>query len=183
MKHIVLTLALAGLPFAAQAQGFDALTRPGVVGLMRHALAPGTGDPASFDLTDCSTQRQLSDRGREQARRTGAALRDAGVVFDAVWTSQWCRAHETATLLDVGTVTEVPALNSHFAGQGDRDAQTAEIQAKLAALPEGTRVLLVSHQVNISALTGSPTSSGEFIAAMRDANGKLTPLQSYLIAP
>jgi phosphohistidine phosphatase SixA len=183
MKHLILTLGLVLIPFTVQAQDYDTLTRPGVVGLMRHALAPGTGDPVSFDLSDCSTQRQLGDRGRDQARRTGAALRQAGVTFDEVWTSQWCRARDTATLLDVGPVTEVPALNSHFAGQGDRIAQTGEMQAKLAALPAGTRVLLVSHQVNISALTGSPTSSGEIIAATRDADGKLTPVDSYLIAP
>ena len=93
---------------------------------MRHALAPGTGDPAGFALGDCSTQRNLDDRGRAQARRTGQALREAGVTFDHVWTSQWCRARDTAELLDMGEVVEKPPLNSFFAGQGDRARQTAE---------------------------------------------------------
>ena len=183
MKHILLVMIAMLMPIAAASQDFDALKRSGVVGLMRHALAPGTGDPAGFDLADCATQRTLDDRGRDQARRTGAALRAAGVIFDEVWTSQWCRAKNTAKLLDVGPVIEVPALNSHFAGQGDRVGQTRDMRAKLSSLPEGTRVLLVSHQVNISALTGSGTSSGEIIAARRDEEGQLEVLDSYLIAP
>ena len=183
MKHILAMIFAVLLPMAAAAQDYNALKQSDVVGLMRHALAPGTGDPAGFDLADCATQRTLDDRGRDQARRTGAALRAAGVTFDEVWTSQWCRARNTAKLLDVGPVIEVPALNSHFAGQGDREAQTREMRQKLSALPAGKRVLLVSHQVNISALTGGGTSSGEIIAARRDADGQLEILDRYLIAP
>ena len=66
----------------ATAQPVEELTRPGVVALVRHALAPGTGGPAEFDLGDCTTQRNLDARGRAQA------LRAAGVRFDAVWTSR-----------------------------------------------------------------------------------------------
>lgn len=183
MRHlaaILIAILLAGLVLA---QDFSALKQPGVVGLMRHALAPGTGDPANFDLADCSTQRVLNDRGRDQARRTGAALRAAGVTFDEVWTSQWCRSRDTALLLEVGPVIEVPALNSHFAGQGDRDGQTREMRERLAALPEGMRVLLVTHQVNITALTDAFTTSGEIVAARRDGDGNLEVLGSSLIAP
>lgn len=183
MRHFATILIAILLPGFVLAQDFATLKQPGVVGLMRHALAPGTGDPADFDLSDCTTQRTLSDKGRDQARRTGAALRVAGVTFDEVWTSQWCRARNTALLLEVGPVIEVPALNSHFAGQGDRDGQTREMRKRLADLAEGKRVLLVTHQVNISALTGTFTTSGEIVAARRDGDGSLAVLDSYLIAP
>ena len=183
MKHVFLALSLLILPSISAAEDFGALKGPGALGLMRHALAPGVGDPAGFDLADCATQRTLDDRGRDQARRTGDALRAAGITFDAVWTSQWCRARDTALLMEVGPVEEVPALNSHFAGQGDRAAQTRAVMQKLAELPEGTRVLLVTHQVNIRALTGSSTTSGEIIAARRTAAGGLEVLDSYLVAP
>ncbi len=182
LRSIVLLIALS-VPAAVLAQDAAKLDRPGMTALMRHALAPGTGDPAGFRLEDCGTQRGLDDRGRDQARRTGAALRAAGVVFDAIWTSQWCRARDTATLLGLGPVTEVPALNSHFAGRGDRAAQTAEVRKMLAALAPDARVLLVSHQVNIRALTGRGTRSGEVLAATRDANGVLTVTGSFTVAP
>ena len=142
MKNLFFVLVAALLPMAAEAQDYDALKSPDAVGLMRHALAPGIGDPDTFDLNDCTTQRTLDDRGRDQARRTGESLRAAGVTFDEVWTSQWCRSRNTALLLDVGPVIEVPALNSHFAGQGDRVAQTREMRELLAALPPGRRVLV-----------------------------------------
>lgn len=183
MRHLATAFLLAVLPALAAAEDYAPLKTDRAVGLMRHALAPGVGDPSGFDLSDCTTQRTLDDRGRAQARKTGAALRKAGVIFDEVWTSQWCRARNTALLLDVGPVIEVPALNSHFAGQGDRAAQTEEMRQKLAGLPMGKRVLLVTHQVNISALTGSSTTSGEIIAAARGDDGLLEILDRYVIAP
>lgn len=183
MRTLISLVFAVLLPLSAAAQEYQALTGSGSIGLMRHALAPGTGDPADFDLRDCATQRTLDERGRDQARRTGEALRASGVTFDEVWTSQWCRTRDTALLLDVGPVIEVPAPNSHFAGQGDREGQTREMREKLAALPEGRRVLLVTHQVNIFALTGQSTQSGEILAARREEAGQLRVIESYLIDP
>lgn len=94
---LVLGFCLA-MALPASANDWDALDQPGAVAIMRHALAPGTGDPADFELDDCSTQRILSDAGRDQARRIGAAFRERGITFDRVLTSQWCRTTETAEL-------------------------------------------------------------------------------------
>ncbi len=170
MRLISLILMLI-LPGAVAAQDWSLLKEPGTVALMRHALAPGVGDPANFDLEDCSTQRNLDDRGRDQARQIGTAMREAGVQFDAVWTSQWCRCVDTAELLDMGTPEEVPALNSHFAGQGDPEGQAAEVMARIADMPEDARLLLVTHQVNVSELSGTGTTSGEIIVTRRTDNG------------
>ncbi len=170
MRLISLILMLL-LPGAVVAQDWSLLKEPGTVALMRHALAPGVGDPANFELEDCSTQRNLDDRGRAQARQIGAAMRDAGVQFDAVWTSQWCRCTETAELLDMGTPEEFPALNSHFAGQGDPDDQAAAVMARIADMPAEARLLLVTHQVNVSELAGTGTTSGEIVVARRTGTG------------
>ena len=180
--RLVLAIWLAVVATPAATGPVERLMEPGVVALMRHALAPGTGDPTGFDPGDCSTQRNLDARGRAQARRTGAALRAAGVSFDAVWTSQWCRSRDTATLMDMGTVEEKPPLNSFFAGRGDRAAQTAATLDLVSDMPDGARLLLVTHQVNITALTGLGVASGEIIVTRRTGEG-LEPVGRYVIAP
>ena len=109
MTRLLLAVALlpafllSPLPTAADAR-FARLTGPGIVAILRHAFAPGTGDPATFALDDCATQRNLDAQGREQARKIGAAIRAAGATVDRVITSQWCRCRDTARFLDLGPV-------------------------------------------------------------------------------
>ena len=176
---VVCFWCLAGV---ASAGDLSQLKQPGVVALMRHALAPGTGDPSEFALGDCATQRNLDARGRDQARRTGQALRAAGVAFDQIWTSQWCRTRDTAHLLDLGAVTEQPALNSFYAGQGDARAQTDQTLEIIDMLPQDARLLITTHQVNITALTGLGLSSGEISIARRTPEG-LAVSGRFMIAP
>ncbi|WP_328734790.1 histidine phosphatase family protein [Falsiroseomonas selenitidurans] len=83
--------------------------------LFRHAVAPGVGDPAGMRLSDCSTQRNLDDTGRNQARLIGEAMRAAGIAVGAVLSSQWCRTMKTAELAFPGRVMAEPAFNSFFA--------------------------------------------------------------------
>jgi phosphohistidine phosphatase SixA len=180
--RILLAIWLALTAGLAAAQDLAALEEPGVVALMRHALAPGTGDPSGFVLGNCATQRNLDDRGRAQAARTGAALRAAGVTFDRVWTSRWCRARDTAALMQMGTPEEMPPLDSFFAGRGDGTAQTEAALDLIAALPKDTRLLIVTHQVNITALTGLGVGSGEIIVTRRGPAG-LVPVGRFVIAP
>lgn len=180
---IIFAAIIALLPLGAAAQDMSPLNAPGTVALMRHALAPGTGDPSGFRLDDCSTQRTLSDRGRDQARRIGQAIREAGIRFDHVWTSQWCRSRETAELLDLGPVSNQPALNSFFQDRSSSDAQRRDVLAALSRIPQDARILFVTHQVNISDLTGKFTRSGEIIIAERMLDGTLKPESSVLIAP
>ncbi len=143
--------------------------------LMRHAIAPGTGDPAAFRLGDCSTQRNLSEEGRAQARRIGDRLREAGVAIDVVLASQWCRSSETAELLGFGPVMAAPELNSFFADRGKGAAQTDALKARLAELDAaGRKAALVSHQVNITALTGIYPASGEIVVIALGEDGDVT---------
>jgi phosphohistidine phosphatase SixA len=170
LRFALLLIALAA-PASVDEAAWAALARPGAVAVMRHALAPGTGDPPDFTLDDCATQRNLDERGRAQARAIGAAMRERGIAVDRVMTSQWCRCRETAALLDIGAVEALPALNSFFAERSTRAAQTEATEAFLRGLPEGERVVLVTHQVNITALSGVYPSSGEIVVGRMGPDG------------
>jgi len=156
-------LILSTLPVSAAEDAWQIWKSDGVHALMRHAIAPGTGDPANFTLGDCSTQRNLNETGREQARNTGNVIRSKGIQISSVMTSQWCRCVDTARLLDVGPVAEEPALNSFFRDRSTEPTQTRKIKQLLAGLADGEKRLLVTHQVNITALTGIFPRSGEII--------------------
>lgn len=176
-------LALSAPAAASNDKGFERAKAPGAIVIMRHALAPGTGDPENFEIGDCGTQRNLDDRGRAQARAIGAAFRAEGVEFDAVLTSQWCRCRETAELLGLGEVEDLPALNSFFRKYARSEPQTEALKDFLGARPPGARIMLVTHQVNIRALTGRTTSSGEALVLQRDETGGVRVVGSILIDP
>lgn len=146
--------------------------------IMRHALAPGTGDPVNFDVNDCSTQRNLSESGRQQAIRTGERLRSLGLNTASVFSSAWCRCKETAELLNLGPVTVLPALNSFFEDRAKGPAQTQSLKNWLETERPDGPLLMVTHQVNISGLTGEFTTSGEIIVARLENDGSVTTLGS-----
>jgi hypothetical protein len=137
-----------------------ALRAGGVVLALRHALAPGTFDPPGFQLGQCSSQRNLGDEGRGQARRTGAWFARQGLRPRRVLSSQWCRCQETARLA-FGSAEDWPMLNS-LAREGPADAERrAALQQALAAVPAGAFEVWVTHQFNIRAMSGETTGSGD----------------------
>jgi 8-oxo-(d)GTP phosphatase len=179
LRHFFLwlLLLLAAYPAhpaspADETRLWRALSSGGHVVLMRHALAPGTGDPPNFRLGDCSTQRNLNPAGRAQAKRIGERFRAHGIATAQVFASQWCRTTETAQLLDLGSVEPLPALNSFFQ-QGDDGAQTQAMRQWLAKRDLSRPTVLVTHQVNITSLTGLYPSSGEMVVARLGAKGQL----------
>ena len=179
---LVAAFFLSPLPTAADAR-FARLSQPGIVAILRHAFAPGTGDPASFKLDDCATQRNLDARGREQARKIGAAIRAAGATVDRVVTSQWCRCRDTARFLDLGPVQDLPALNSFFRNRGRAGPQTAELRQFLLGPQPGKTVVLVTHQVNITALTGRIPASGEVFLLEIGRDSTISVVDEILIGP
>ena len=142
------------------------------VALMRHALAPGIGDPENFRLDDCSTQRNLSQAGRDQAVKIGARLKEAGIDSADVFTSQWCRCRETAGLLGFGPPAPLPALNSFFRDFERKEEQTEALSSWLGSQPLERPLILVTHQVNITAFSGIFPDSGEIVLIRRNANGR-----------
>lgn len=180
LKLTVLPLFLILLSFAqsvgvahADVEVWRKLKDGGHVALIRHALAPGTGDPTNFDVTKCETQRNLNDTGRDQARGIGERFRDNGISDAAVYSSQWCRCMETAELLGVGDVTPLPLINSFFQRYEKRAPQTEAAKAWIAAADLSRPTVLVTHQVNISALTDVYPASGEIIVVKRGEGGTL----------
>jgi broad specificity phosphatase PhoE len=163
-------------PLAADAVA-ERLGEPGAVLLIRHALAPGIGDPDGFRLDDCATQRNLNDEGRQQARAIGDWLRGRGIAQARVYSSQWCRCLETAALLDLGSVTELPALNSFFERRQDREPTVAALREFIASQPrDGVLLVLVTHQVTISAVSGTAADSGTGVLMARGERGRLEPI-------
>jgi broad specificity phosphatase PhoE len=171
-RRQTLVLAVGTATGLAQAQDPSAFWRQlregGCAVLMRHAQTEaGVGDPPGFKLGQCRTQRNLSDAGRAQARRTGEAFRREGITIASVRSSAWCRCTDTAQLA-FGVHTVWPALNSFFQGQGDADVQTREVLSAVAGLRQPSNWMLVTHQVNITALTGEFLAMGELFATRPD---------------
>lgn len=154
---------------------WDLLREGGCIVLMRHALTePGIGDPPGFRLGDCSTQRNLSAAGREQSRRVGRAFAAAGVSVAEVRSSAWCRCTETADLA-FGRHRLWQPLNSFFARDGGQ-AQTREAMQALSGWKKPDNLVLVTHQVNITALTGQSPSMGELFLSRPDGSERLPVL-------
>ena len=146
---------------------------------LRHALAPGFGDPPEFQINDCSTQRNLDQAGQRQAHFIGKYLRDHKIVFDTILSSQWCRCKQTADLLDMGSWEEFTGLNSFFQGHADRTDTLTKLQHKLDGMPADTLVLMVTHQVIINAITKiSPASGGLVVYNTRTKISKNVKLRN-----
>jgi phosphohistidine phosphatase SixA len=163
---LVLPMLLAGQACADEQAAWTAL-RGGAIVLFRHANAPGVGDPPGMRLGDCSTQRNLDEAGRAQARRIGESLRREQVLVGAVWSSQWCRVRETADLAALGPVRDMAAFNSFFAARHAEPAQTAAARALLLGWRERGSLVVFTHQTNISALSGEGAMSGEGVVLRR----------------
>lgn len=131
--------------------------------IMRHALAPGTGDPDDFELRDCGTQRNLSDRGRQQASAIGEKFRQAGIQNAQVYSSQWCRCLDTAAELNIGVTQELPFLNSFYGRRELEAAQMQNLKEWIKSIDTNNATVLVTHQVVITSLTGVFPASGEAV--------------------
>ena len=178
-SRLLLALALLSTPAAAAADEatWALLKGGGQVVIMRHAAtAQAASDALGPD--GCSSQRNLSDAGREDARRIGAAFRARGIVVKDVRASVWCRCMDTARLA-FGTATNWPALDSFFRDRSREAGQTREVRELVNGHREGTLVL-VTHQVNIIALTGLSPAEGEMLILTPRGDdftvaGRLTP--------
>jgi broad specificity phosphatase PhoE len=161
---------------------WEDLKQGGYVLLLRHAATvPGTGDPPGYNLRDCRTQRNLSDAGREQAKRWGEKINEHQIPISGVFTSQWCRTKDTATLA-FGRASEWPPLNSFFDQPQNEARQTTAVKRRIGSMMQsGKNVVLVTHGVNILALTALAPQAGEAVIAKVDGNGGLTVAGRLLV--
>ena len=149
---------------------------PNHFALIRHAHAPGTGDPLNFTLGDCTTQRNLDYFGRIQAKQIGELLKRNGVSFGDIFSSEWCRCKETAQLLNIGNVKTLPALNSFYQLPENKLKQIASLRNFIANQQLTKPIIFVTHFVNIGALTGIYPKSGNIVVVRREKNGMLSVL-------
>ncbi len=150
--------------------------------LMRHAYAPGVGDPAGYALDRCDTQRQLDAQGRAQAVRIGRWLVEQGVARARVYSSIWCRCRQTAELLALGPVEIEPSLASFFDQPGRAAASNRALQnfiaANLRARPTQP-LILVTHHVNIREFMGRDIGSGDMVLVRVDSQGRMLDYRLY----
>jgi len=172
---LIVLLLISLLPVSAIAAGKELVQqmRAGEAVLMiRHALAPGIGDPDDFKLDDCSTQRNLNEQGRAQAKAIGEWLRARGIQNVKLYSSQWCRCLETARLMDLGSVTPLPALNSFFDTLEDREPNLSALRTFIRDNTKpGELIIMVTHQVTMSGITDKWTDSGHGMLIRPDQAG------------
>lgn len=155
------------LPVRTEPVAWNALRAGGVAILLRHAATePGLGDPPGFRFDDCRTQRNLSAEGRAQAVRLGQALLERAVRVDAVLSSRWCRCLDTAQLaFPQHAVEPFEALDSFFDDRAAEARRTRAALARIAAIRAPANAVLVTHHVNILALTSEAVGAGEMVVA------------------
>jgi len=164
--------AAADIAGAGEAEAWSALRAGRHVALMRHADAPGGfGDPADFKLDDCATQRNLSAKGRADARGIGARLRSEGIAVDRILSSPWCRCIDTAKLLELGPVEAEPTFGNVVVLRDQRDSLTAGGRAVIDQWTGSGILLVVTHGANIQALTGISPASGEIVVVRGGSGG------------
>ena len=143
--------------------------------LMRHADAPGYGDPAGYVISQCSTQRNLGDYGKKQAKAIGTWLSSQGIQKADVFSSPWCRCLDTANLLNKGPIKIEPSLGSFFDNMSLEKRQTKELEAFIKselAKPSKAPLILVTHHVNIQAYTGKVVGVGDMVLVRVNKNGE-----------
>jgi phosphohistidine phosphatase SixA len=164
MRVLIVLAILCAAPAAAAddpAALWALLREGGRVALVRHAATSGgVGDPPGFRLGDCATQRNLTDKGRSEARRLGERFRAEGVAVGKVMSSQWCRCRETAALMELGPIEPAATLNNAFALRDRVDELTAGARAVVAAWSGPGTLVMVTHGANILPLTGVRPDEG-----------------------
>jgi phosphohistidine phosphatase SixA len=176
---ILLSCLLSQNAYANELAIWDRLqgTNPkGYVLLLRHTIAPGVGDPENFKLNDCTTQRNLSSVGRQDAKAVGDWLKRRDIKITRVESSRWCRAKETAQLLGIGKVRLNANLDSLFESKDPAKAiQTVRVKRQIVDWRDKSGLLvLVGHFINIGAVTGVGVDSGEGVLVKADSKGKIT---------
>jgi len=166
---IALVLAGGTVDAADDTAAWAALRGDGHVALIRHASAPGpAGDPADYKLDDCTTQRNLSEQGRTEARALGDRFRTQQVKVGKIVSSQWCRCRQTAELMNIGPIEDAPTFNNAFVLNTRRDELTASARALIGAWRGPGTLVVVTHGENIQFLLGLRPREGEVIVVTLD---------------
>jgi broad specificity phosphatase PhoE len=183
---LVVAALLAGACTSAlgnDAAAWDALRKDGAVALVRHGDAPGVGDPEGWKLDDCTTQRNLDDAGRAQARALGAKLKAERIPVRKVLASPWCRTMETAKLLGVGEVQGEPGFANAFVLSDRRAELAAAARAVIGGWRGPGALVVVTHGENIRALIGRTPGTAELVVVAIGGDGSVREVGAVRTAP
>ena len=172
-KLLILSFFLLSHNFSyANPEVITALQEGGKLVFIRHALAPGGGDPDNFNLNDCATQRNLDKSGISQAKVIGLFFKKNNIQIDQVFSSEWCRTKETA-LNAFGNYKTFSALNSFFSSKftKNKDKQMKDLRNFVDKWDSKKNIVFVTHYVVILEALNTTVSSGEIIVA--DKNYKV----------
>ena len=171
IKFLLIIFITINLPIKAESNQnlITELKKGGKLIFIRHAYAPGGGDPENFNLNDCNTQRNLSSSGRDQAKKIGNFFQDNKIPIDKVYSSEWCRCKETASIAFNKYETK-NFLNSFFSSQfaKNKDSQMKKLKKFIKNWDENKNLIFVTHYVVISESLNYTPSSGEIIVSNKD---------------
>tara|TARA_B100000242_G_scaffold194327_1_gene140206 strand:+ start:2961 stop:3503 length:543 start_codon:yes stop_codon:yes gene_type:complete len=138
---------------------------------LRHAIAPGNGDPVNFDINDCSTQRNLNNKGIIQSRNIGTFFLTNNIKIDKVLSSEWCRCKDTAKIA-FGKFKTLSALNSFYEARYAKNKfkQIKDLKKYINNWESDSNLIIVTHYIVISALLNTTTSSGEMVITDKKLN-------------
>ena len=139
---------------------------------IRHAYAPGNGDPVNFDINDCSTQRNLNEKGRKQALMINLFFKENKIPIDRVISSQWCRCKETALIAFDNEYKTFSFLNSFYNEKfhHNKESQIKELKKYINTWNGEKNLIFVTHYVVIFEVLGTYPSSGEIVISDKDYN-------------
>jgi len=148
------------------------LKKGGNLIFIRHAYAPGGGDPENFIISDCSTQRNLNEDGKNQSKRIGQFFIENDILIDKVLSSEWCRCKDTAQIAFTNFETK-NFLNSFFSAQfaSNKNQQIKDLKKYIKNWQSDKNLVLVTHYVLISEILNYTSSSGEIVIS--DKNFKV----------
>ena len=143
----------------------------GNIVFIRHAIAPGNGDPENFNIKDCSTQRNLSEEGINQSKKIGAFFKKNNINIDKVLSSEWCRCKDTAKYAFENFET-FDALNSFYDERFAKNEtkQINNLKKYIKNWDSDKNLVFVTHYVVISSILNIGTSSGEIIISDKNFN-------------
>ena len=138
---------------------------------IRHALAPGNGDPENFELQNCSTQRNLDDIGIQQSKRIGLIFKKNEIKIDKIYSSEWCRCKDTAKYA-FNDFKTFDALNSFYDIRfaANEDKQIKDFYEFIDNIDSKNNIVFVTHYVVIGAILNIGTSSGEIVVTDKNLN-------------
>ncbi len=168
---IVFFLIVFSTPINSQEELINLIKDGNKLIFIRHAYAPGSGDPINFDLNDCSTQRNLNEEGINQSKKIGKFFSKNKIQIDRVLSSEWCRCKDTAKFA-FNRYTTFNALNSFYDPrfEKNKDKQVIDLKKYIHDLNSEKNIVLITHFVVISEILNISASSGEIIVSDREFN-------------